>query len=103
VRWEDNVRAIGHGTSTQMNAEEALARARKMEPASEIGVGPNDPQELHVGKRVTVNPDLDGGEQPVEGKLRCADAHSIGIERTTEEVGTVCVHFPRAGYRVTVN
>ena len=40
------------------------------------------------------------GEQPVEGKVVMADANTIAIARTTDEV--VNVHFPRAGYRVTV-
>lgn len=101
VRWEDNVRAIGHGTSSTMSAKEALALAKSTEPASDIAVAPHDPQDLHVGVSVTISPDLDGGEQPVDGKLRFADADTIAIERTTDEVGTVCVHFPRAGYRVT--
>ena len=42
------------------------------------------------------------GEQPVEGKVVMADANTIAIARSTDEVGTVNVHFPRAGYRVTV-
>ncbi|MDA9789605.1 glutathione S-transferase family protein [Amylibacter sp.] len=101
-RWEDNARAIGHATSTGMSAQAAIARAKLLEPTSDIGVAPNDPQDLQVGALVTVSPDLDGGEQPVEGKVRYADAHTIAIERSSEDVGTVCVHFPRAGYRVTV-
>ncbi len=103
VRWEDNVRAIGHGTSTKMSAEDAIVRAKSLEPASFSGVAANDPQDLRVGASVSVNPDLDGGEQPVEGKVRYADIDTIAIERTTDDVGTVCVHFPRAGYRVTVS
>ena len=102
VRWEDNLRAMGHGTSITMSAEDAIDLAKRTEPASEIGVAPKDPQGLEVGISVTVNPDVDGGEQPVEGKLRYADADTVAIERTTDEVGTVCVHFPRAGYRITV-
>lgn len=101
VRWEDNVRAIGHGTARTMSAEEAISRANGLEPASEIGVAPNDPQGLEVGKLVTVSPDLDGGEQPVDGKVRYADAYTVAIERTTDDVGTVCVHFPRTGYRIS--
>ena len=101
-RWEDNVRAIGHATWSGMSAQDAIARAKSLEPTSDIGVAPNDPQDLQVGTLVTVSPDLDGGEQPVAGKVRHADAHTIAIERSSEEVGTVCVHFPRAGYRVTV-
>lgn len=100
VRWEDNVRAIGHGKPSGMSAKEAVARANGLEPVSETGVAPNDPQGLEVGMSVTVSPDVDGGEQPVNGKVRYADAETIGIERTADDVGTVCVHFPRAGYRI---
>lgn len=103
VRWEDNVRALGHGTSSLMSAVDAVARAKDMDPASEIGVAPGDPQGLTIGTTVSVNPDLDGGEQPVDGKVRYADADTIAIERTNDEVGTVCVHFPRAGYRISLN
>jgi glutathione S-transferase len=100
-RWEANVEAIGHGSSSPMTSDEAIARAKGLDPASPTGVAPHDPQGLKVGDRVTVHPDLDGGEQPVEGTVRYADAETIGIERTAEDVGTVCVHFPRAGYRVS--
>ncbi len=99
-RWEDNVRAIGHGTSSAMTAADALTRAQSLEPNSEKGVAPNDPQGLQIGHFVSISPDLDGGEQPVEGKVRYADADTIGIERNSDEAGTVCVYFPRAGYRV---
>lgn len=60
----------------------------------QVGVAPNDPQGLKVGMSVTISPDVDGGEQPVDGKVRYADAETIGIERTADEVGAVCVHFP---------
>lgn len=103
VRWEDNVRALGHGKPSTMSAEDAVARSKKVEPASKIGVAANDPQGLAVGTLVSVNPDLDGGEQPVIGKVRYADASTIAIERTADDVGTVCVHFPRAGYRITIS
>lgn len=100
VRWEDNVRALGHGTATGMSPEDAIARAKGLEPAAETGVAPNDPQGLKVGVSVTVHPDVDGGEQPVEGRLRFANAETVVVERNAEDVGTICVHFPRAGYRV---
>lgn len=103
VRWEENIRAIGHGTQSSMSGQDAIARANSQEPASGIGVAPNDPQGLEVGSLVTIRPDLDGGEQPVAGKVRYADAETIGIERTADDVGTVCVHFPRAGYRIAHN
>ena len=101
LRWEENVKALGHGTSHAMSGEEAIALAKANMPSSAIGVAPNEPQGLKVGMMVSVSPDLDGGEQPVEGKIRNANASTIGIERTSDEAGQVCVHFPRAGYRVT--
>ena len=57
------------------------------------------PQGLSVGQPVTVQPDVNGGEQPVAGTLRYADAETVVIERSAEGVGNVCVHFPRSGYR----
>ena len=100
VRWEENVCALGHGTSSEMDAADAIARAKRLEPMAETGVAPNDPQGLKVGMSVTVQPDVDGGEQAVAGTVHCANAETLVIERTTEAVGTVCVHFPRAGYRI---
>jgi glutathione S-transferase len=103
LRWEDNVRALGHGMQTDMNPQEAIARAKGLEPVSEAGVAERDPQGLKVGASVTVSPDVNGGEQPVEGQVRFANAESIVIDRASAETGNICVHFPRAGYRVVVN
>ena len=102
VRWEDNVREIGHGTSSSMNPEEAIARAKGLGPITKSGVAAHEPQGLEVGMAVTISPDVNGGEQPVAGKIRFADAVTVVIERNAEDVGTVCVHFPRSGYRVDV-
>lgn len=101
LRWEENVKALGHGTSHAMSGEEAIALAQANVPSSAIGVAPSEPQGLRVGMPVSVSPDLDGGEQPVAGNVRFADASTIAIERTSDEAGDVCVHFPRAGYCVT--
>lgn len=100
VRWENNVSALGHGTTTQMSPEAAIQRALAMEPATQSVVADHDPQGLQIGDWVTVHPDVNGGEQPVHGIVRMANADTVAIDRTTEEVGTVCVHFPRAGYRI---
>ena len=99
-RWETNVRELGHGTSSAMDAADAIARAKSLEPIAETGVALNDPQGLKVGMSVTVQPDVDGGEQSVAGTVRSADAETLVIEHTSEEIGTVCVHFPRAGYLI---
>ncbi len=102
VRWENNVRALGHGSSSAMTPEACIERAKALNPASQSGVAANDPQGLAIGAAVTVSPDVDGGEQPVAGNVRFADSDTVVVERTSDEVGTVCVHFPRSGYRVAV-
>lgn len=101
-RWEESVRAIGHGTASSMAPHEAIARAKSSEPIAQSGVADHEPQGLEVGMSVTVSPDLNGGEQPVAGNLRFANADTVVIERTAEDVGTVCVHFPRSGYRIDI-
>ncbi len=102
VNWADKVEAIGHGTSDTFDAQAAIELAFSTEPTTTSGVADHDPQGLKPGDTVTVHPDVNGGEQPVQGVVRFADAETISIDRTADEVGTVCVHFPRAGYRVTV-
>ena len=102
VRWEDRVRAIGHGEMREMTPEDAIARAAACEPLAQTGEILNDPQGLTAGMKVTVSPDLDGGEQPVEGAVVAADAETITLAREDEEAGALHVHFPRRGYRVSV-
>lgn len=102
VRWEQNILKLGHGISSEMSPEDAIARAKSSEPIAETGVASHDPQGLAVGIAVTITPDVNGGEQPVAGKLRYADAETVVIERTADDVGTLCVHFPRSGYRIDI-
>ena len=99
-RWEKNVEALGHGSSTQMSAEDAITLAKNSESSTEKNVAPHDPQGLNVGDTVSIGPDVDGGEQAVQGTVRFANAETIAIDRAEDVTGTVCVHFPRAGYRV---
>ena len=100
LRWEDNIRAIGHGTSSIMDAGDAISRAHGAVSIAPTGVAGHEPQGLSVGQSVTIRPDVNGGEQPVVGTIRYADAQTVVIERSADDVGTVCVHFPRAGYRI---
>jgi len=101
-RWETQVREMGHGSQSEMDPDDAIARAASCEPASASGVASGDPQGLKVGMSVEVNPDVDGGEQPTKGTLRYADAETISVDRKSEAAGNLCVHFPRAGYRIDV-
>lgn len=100
--WEKRIQDIGHGTSTELSPEDAIAIAAAAKPSTPEGADSRDPQQLTPGMRVSVNPDLDGGEQPVNGLIRYADRETIAVSRVADGVGELCVHFPRVGYRVTV-
>jgi glutathione S-transferase len=98
--WEQRVKAIGHGRPTEMTPAEAIEVARSNSPATPKQSDPNDPQGIKPGQRVSVVPDLDSGESPVTGVVQLVDRDSIAIQRDDPRVGTVCVHFPRVGFRV---
>ncbi len=98
--WEARVRAIGHGSVSEMSAGEALEVARAAEPVTAEQADPGDPQGLAPGMAVTVAPDLDGGEEAVAGKIQAISREEIAILREDSQVGIVCVHFPRVGYRI---
>ncbi|WP_346911223.1 glutathione S-transferase family protein [uncultured Roseibium sp.] len=102
LRWEENVARIGHGTMTGMSAEDAIDRARQCTPLECDPEIRNDPQGLKAGISVVVSPDVDGGEQPVEGTVAAASADTITLHRTDPDAGDVYVHFPRSGYKVEV-
>jgi len=99
--WEQRVKAIGHGKPTPMISTEALDIARAAEPATPEQGDPRDPQGLKPGDRVGVVADLDSGETPVVGRVRLVSRDTIALLREDPRVGSVCVHFPRVGYRVT--
>ena len=99
--WEARVRAIGHGTVVEMDADAALAVARAAQPETPEAGDPGDPQGLTPGMEVAVAPDLDGGEEAVAGTIRAVDRETVAVLREDPQAGQVCVHFPRVGYRVT--
>lgn len=98
--WEQRVKAIGHGKPAPMSSTEALDIARAAEPATPEQGDPRDAQGLKPGLRVSVVADLDSGESPVVGIVRLVSRDTIALLREDSRVGTVCVHFPRVGYRV---
>jgi glutathione S-transferase len=99
-RWESDVRALGHGTSLPMSPQDAIKRAGECEPVNVGGFDAKDPQGLELGMQVAIGPDVDGGEQPVTGRLVAASSKVVTISRHDKEVGNLQVHFPRAGYKV---
>ena len=101
-RWRETMLAMGHGTMTEMTPEAAIARAAECSPIAQSTSDANEPQGLSVGMLVVISPDVNGGEQPVEGRITGVDQETITVLRHEPDVGDIAVHFPRAGYRVDV-
>lgn len=101
-RWESNVTQLGHGKVQEMAPETAIKIAAEANSTTQTADDPFDPQGLAPGMRVTISPDLDGGEQPVDGTVKALSASNIAVDREDPDIGIVCVHFPRIGYKVEV-
>jgi hypothetical protein len=74
-----------------------LETARRATPAEPPAHDPNDALGLAPGTRVAVSAD-DYGRDPIVGTLVAATADRIILARDAGELGTLHVHFPRAGY-----
>ncbi len=97
--WLDRVLGFGHGTSTQMNAEQALEVARNTAPAALPDELFEDLNGFKAGQQVTISA-TDYGTDPVAGELLFAGREELILRRTDERAGTVHVHFPRLGFRI---
>lgn len=97
--WETRVRAIGHGTRTEMSTAEALEIGRRATPQTIEAEDPHDPNGRKVGDLVDVRPD-DYGKIAVRGRIVALSAQSIAIRRHDDLAGDVVVHFPRTGFLV---
>src|SRR6201994_3772807 len=97
--WAERIAAIGHGSRSQMSAQQALDIARDATSIARATDDPRDPIGRKPGQTVTVTPD-DTGRDPVIGELVASDVHEIVIRRSDPAVGEICVHFPRAGFVV---
>ncbi len=101
LTWAERIAAIGHGSRSQMSAQQALDVARDATSIARATVDLQDPIGRKPGQIVTVTPD-DTGRDPVVGELVASDVHEIVIRRSDREIGEVCVHFPRAGFVVAL-
>ncbi|OIN48560.1 glutathione S-transferase [Pseudomonas azotoformans] len=99
VAWLDRVLGFGHGTSTQMSAEQALDVSRNSAPAALPEELFEDLNGFKAGQQVTISA-TDYGTDPVVGELLFAGREELILRRTDERAGTVHVHFPRIGFRI---
>jgi glutathione S-transferase len=97
--WEERMRAIGHGTRTEISSTDALQLARDSTPQTMASHDPHDPNGRKPGDLVDVTPD-DYGKVPVRGRIVSSSAQTIAIARRDDIAGDVVVHFPRAGFLV---
>ena len=100
--WGERMAAIGHGSSTSMSPAAALEAAKAADPTTPEQSDPLDPQGLAPGVRASVEPLTDSAEAAVSGVVRLVSRDRIALTLETAECGTVAVHFPRVGYRVTL-
>lgn len=98
--WLDRVMAIGHGSLSEISAEEALSIAKSSAPTSAPSVVPNNREGLERGDRVSVKAEI-AGRDPVSGELHILDNRHVAVRIDGEQIGEVIVHFPRVGYVVT--
>ena len=76
--------------------------ASDCEPITVPAVDLFDPQGLIPGMQVNVSPDLDGGEQPVNGEVVSTTSDTVSLMRQDSNISNIGVHFPRAGCRVDI-
>lgn len=94
--WRQRMKALGHGTRSEMAGPDAVAVAKAAEPEA-APAGPVDTSAPAVGNAVNVRAD-DYGRDPISGTLVSATTERVVIAREDPAVGRVHVHFPRAGY-----
>lgn len=97
--WLARVLGFGHGTSSQMSAEQALEVARNATPANLPEEIFEDPNGFKPGQQVTISA-TDYGTDPVAGELLFAGREELILRRTDDRAGTVHVHVPRFGFRI---
>ncbi|QJI30859.1 glutathione S-transferase family protein [Pseudomonas sp. ADAK18] len=99
--WHTRVMGFGHGSATEMSAEQALEVARNSTPATLPDELFDEPNDFKAGQQVSVSA-TDYGVDPVVGELLFAGSEELILRRTDEQGGTVHVHFPRLGFRIQV-
>jgi len=97
--WLGRVLGFGHGASSALSAEDAIAIARAATPAALPDEQFVEPNGFTVGQRVQIAA-TDYGVDPVEGELVFAGVEELILRREDSRAGTVHVHFPRLGFAI---
>ncbi len=97
--WLGRVLGFGHGTYSELTADEALAIAKAATPAALPDETFEDPNGFKMGDQVSISA-VDYGVDPVQGELLFAGAEELIIRREDARAGLVHVHFPRVGFAI---
>jgi len=97
--WLARVLGFGHGSCTEMSAEEALEVSRSATPAPLPDERFVDPNGFAAGQQVVIAA-TDYGVDPVAGELLFAGIEELILRREDSRAGVVHVHFPRLGFRI---
>jgi glutathione S-transferase len=95
--WLDRMAAIGHGTSTRLSAEDAIAQAAHATPLPVADAVFQDDHGIALGTQVSIAGN-DFGPEATTGELVAATRMHYTLRRVDARAGTVHVHFPRIGY-----
>lgn len=98
-QWMARIRAIGHGSRTELAASAAIEVANSTVPITIASTDYVVPEGLSIDDAVTVTP-LDE-VSPAQGVLAVVNDHLISITVSNERVNEVRVHFPRSGYKLS--
>jgi glutathione S-transferase len=97
--WLARVLDFGHGSFSDISAEEAITIARDATPAALPDNALIDPNGFAVGQQVAISA-VDYGVDSVEGELVFSGSEELILRREDPRAGTVHVHFPRLGFAI---
>ncbi len=97
-RWEEAIADIGHGISTDLTADEALAVALETASSAPEEIDSMEAQDMKPGDPVRVVPD--NGSASITGALLSLARDEVVIRHHHPRVANVAIHFPRVGYRI---
>ncbi|MEO8312071.1 MAG: glutathione S-transferase family protein [Caldimonas sp.] len=97
LAWFARIEAFGHGESTPMGSDEAIALAARSEGHAPTSV--DAAAGFAAGDEVTVAA-ADYAHDEIAGTVVGLDAEEVVIARDDARAGRVHVHFPRIGFHV---
>ncbi|MSQ57000.1 MAG: glutathione S-transferase family protein [Limnohabitans sp.] len=95
--WFERMQSFGHGSSTVITADEAIAIDKKVTPKTLPTEKYVDLHAIELGSEVKIRAQSFGTES-TRGKLIAANHHRSTLESNSPKVGLVHVHFPRLDF-----